>query len=241
MIGVAASILLAGFAGSLHCASMCGGLVAFSTGGAAARPAERVGAIAAYNLARGGGYVALGAAAGALGSTLDHVGVRVGLGKVAGAIAGLVMIAWGLARLFDALGISLPSPKARPAWDVPARNLVRRLRDKPPAVRSAIVGGCTAALPCGFLHVFVVAAAGTGGALSGALVLAAFWAGTLPAVVGIGAGVDVLLGPLRRHGALVASFLLVTMGLSTLSGRWSPRALLDLPELVTHEGRGHVR
>ncbi|HVW27392.1 MAG TPA: sulfite exporter TauE/SafE family protein [Polyangiaceae bacterium] len=225
MIEVVASIAAAAVVGSLHCTTMCGGLVAF--GSAGAKAGTRAAAISAYNAARGLGYVLLGAAAGAFGSTLDHAGARVGAGRIAGAVAGIVMVLWGAAKLVEAAGVRLRS-RAPSSIDVPLARIVRKIRDESPVVRSAIVGGCTAALPCGFLHAFLVGAAGTGSAVRGALVMAAFWLGTLPAVVGLGASVSLVTAPLRRHALAVGGLLLVAFGLSSLFGRWSPRSLSDL-------------
>src|SRR6185295_1260903 len=97
MIDVVLSVVAASVVGSLHCTSMCGGLVAFGTAGTAA--GGRVRALTSYNAARGLGYVVLGTAAGMLGSTLDQVGLRAGVGRVAGALASVVMIGWGVFRL----------------------------------------------------------------------------------------------------------------------------------------------
>jgi hypothetical protein len=162
----------------------------------------------------------LGAIAGALGSTLDHAGVRVGVSRTAGMVASVVMISWGVIRLLGALGVGRHSRTA--SVDVPLGRLVRGLRERAPAVRSAVVGGCTALLPCGFLHAFLVAAAGTGSMPRGALVMGAFWLGTLPAVLGFGIGVNTLLAPLRRHASVVGAVVLVAFGLSNLLQRWSP-------------------
>jgi sulfite exporter TauE/SafE len=219
MIDVVLSVVAASVVGSLHCTSMCGGLVAFGTAGTAA--GGRVRALASYNAARGLGYTVLGTAAGMLGSTLDHVGLRAGVGRVAGALASVVMITWGVLRLLEALGVGSRSPASARAI-VPISRLVKGLRERSPVARSAIVGGCTALLPCGFLHAFLVAAAGTGSALRGALVMVAFWLGTLPAVVGFGLGVNTLLAPLRRHASVVGALVLVAFGLSNLLERWSP-------------------
>lgn len=217
------SVLAAALVGSVHCTSMCGGLVAFSTGGPASTPRQRVLALAAYNGVRGLGYVALGLFAGAIGSTLDRVGLRVGIGRLAGAVAGISMIAWGLVQLAQAAGARLGGLRGGSAIDVPVSRLVRRLRNESPVVRSAVIGGCTAALPCGLLHAFLVLAAGTGSAVSGGLVMATFWLGTVPAVAGIGVAVTALAGPLRRHAQLVSALVLVAFGLTSLLGRWSPR------------------
>jgi sulfite exporter TauE/SafE len=232
---IAISVLVAAAVGSLHCAGMCGGLAAFATGGSNAEPRRRALALVAYNGARGLGYVLLGTLAGALGSTLDRAGVRVGVGRAAGAVAGLVMITWGVVKLLEARGVSVLGRAARAGALVPAASLLRKVRNQPPVVRSTIIGGCTAALPCGFLHAFLVLAAGTGSALQGALVTASFWLGTLPAMVGLGIGVNAVTGPLRRHAPVLGAIVLVGFGLSSLLGRWAPpyASLLHVsPEII---------
>lgn len=239
MIAVLASVIAASVVGSLHCTSMCGGLVAFSTAGTTGR--HRLAPLATYNGARGLGYVTLGTIAGALGSTLDGAGVRVGAGRLAGALAGVVMIAWGIGKLLQAAGVPFLTRATPKSVQVPLERLVRRARDESPLVRSAIVGGCTAALPCGFLHMFLVAAAGTGSALQGALVMAAFWFGTLPAVVGLGMGAVLLTRPLRRHASMVGALVLVGFGLTSLLGRWSPHALTLLVHPPGSRAVSHAR
>jgi sulfite exporter TauE/SafE len=220
VIDVIFSVVAAGAVGSLHCTSMCGGLVAFGTAGTTKSLRSRAGALGAYNGARGLGYVVLGAVAGALGSSLDHAGLRIGVSRAAGMVASFVMIAWGAVRLLEACGVGRRATAS--SFHVPLGRLVRGLRERPPAVRSAVVGACTALLPCGFLHAFLVAAAGTGSMLRGALVMGAFWLGTLPAVLGLGIGVNTLLAPLRRHASFVGALVLVGFGLSNLFQRWSP-------------------
>ena len=222
MIEIVLSVLGASVVGSLHCTSMCGGLVAFGTAGTTPGFAARARALGAYNGARGAGYVTLGAIAGALGSTLDHAGLRIGVGRAAGMVASVVMIAWGVTRLLAAFGVSLGGAAKATSFHVPIARLVRGLADRPPAVRSAVVGGCTALLPCGFLQAFLVVAAGTGSVLRGALVMGAFFLGTLPAVLGFGIGVNTLLTPLRRHASVVGALVLVAFGLTNLLHRWTP-------------------
>lgn len=235
MIELVVPVVAAATLGSLHCTAMCGGLAAF--GSAAVSPGKKARALASYNAARGAGYTVLGAIAGALGSTLDDAGARVGFGRVAGAVAGLVMIGWGLARLLDLVLPRLGSAR-KATIHVPLGRLMKRVRDESPVVRSAVVGGCTAALPCGFLHAFLVAAAGTGSAAKGAIVMAAFWAGTVPAMAGIGAAAGLLSHPLRRHAALVGALGLVLFGMNSLFGRWAPSSLLDVTGSGAREAAG---
>jgi sulfite exporter TauE/SafE len=239
MIEVVTSVLAASVVGSLHCTSMCGGLVAFGTAGTEKNLRARVGALASYNGARGLGYATLGGAAGALGSTLDHAGLRIGFSRAAGAVAALVMMSWGLFRLLEALGVRFTATAKTPGIHVPLTRVVRSLREKSPAWRSAAVGGCTALLPCGFLHAFLIGAAGTGDAFRGALVMASFWVGTLPAVLGFGLGVGALLRPLRRHANVVGALVLVVFGFANLLERWSPLSVL--PTGTSIRGTAHAR
>jgi len=219
MMTLLLAVLVAGAAGSPHCAGMCGGMVAFATGGAPGQVRGRLGALAAYNAVRGLGYTTLGLLAGALGSTLNGAGVRLGIGRVAGVVAGAVMIGWGAGKLLAAFGVRLPKARRASRIDVPIARVMSGLRERRPAVRAGIVGGCTAALPCGLLHASTVVAAGTGNALQGALVMLAFWMGTLPALLGVGLGAQFLSGRLRRHADLVGALALVVLGLSSVTGR----------------------
>jgi sulfite exporter TauE/SafE len=239
MIGLLVTVLVVGFAGSFHCTSMCGGLVAFATAGLAPSFRTRLGAIASYNATRGFGYVVLGGAAGAFGSALDGMFLRVGVGRIAGAVAGAVMLAWGVLKGLEALGRLRRSPGST-SIHVPLKNLIRSVREKPPAVRASIVGGCTAALPCGFLHAALIAAGGTGSAARGALVAMAFWLGTVPAVAGLAFGVDLLTHGLKRRASLFGAAALVVFGFSSLLGRWSPASLFTM-HLPGPEHSAYVR
>jgi len=77
-------------------------------------------------------------------------------------------------------------------------------------------------LPCAWLYAFVATAAGTGSPVRGALVMAFFWAGTVPALAAIGVLARGALGPLSRRLPLVTASLLVVVGLLTLGQRLVP-------------------
>jgi sulfite exporter TauE/SafE len=49
--------------------------------------------------------------------------------------------------------------------------------------------------------------------------LTAFWAGTVPALLAVGLGVQVAGAPLRRHVPAVTAVLLVGLGLYAILGR----------------------
>jgi sulfite exporter TauE/SafE len=108
----------------------------------------------------------------------------------------------------------------QPNWIT--RQLIRlrpRLFGLPLPVRGLTIGLLTALLPCGWLYLFALLAAGTGGALSGAILMAAFWLGSVPALVSLVAGSRLLTKPLRRAVPLAASLLLIAAGGYTAAGR----------------------
>ncbi len=236
MIALVGSVLATSLLGSPHCAGMCGGFVCFYAGDLSG--ARRLWAHAAYNAGRLTSYLALGLIAGALGAGVDHLGALAGLGRAAAVVAGALMIAWGAVGLLRALGVGVPA-RAAPSWLHGAlAAIVRALRDGPPAARAATLGLVTTLLPCGFLYAFVAVAAGTGSAPAGALVMALFWAGTVPVMAGLGLLAQRGLGPLRRRVPALTASALVVLGLLTVVGKMSPRsAAHDHMRHDLHAGR----
>jgi len=236
LIALCAAVLGASLLGSLHCAGMCGGLVAFASGAADEGPrGGRVARHAAYHGGRLAAYAVLGAAAGALGAALDLGGKLLGVQRTAALLAGLFVALWGGHALLTALGVRLPQPKA-PA---PLRRALGRGLDRfagrPPAERALAVGLLSALLPCGWLWAYVAVAAGTGGAIAGTVVMAVFWAGTVPALVAVGAVVQAASGRLRRVAPAVCAAVLVAVGLTTVVLRASAPPPHEEPSC--HAGR----
>ena len=218
---VVLAVLAASLVGSPHCAGMCGGFVCFYAGsGGGARGAWR--AHAAYHVARLGGYLALGAAAGALGATVDTAGRSAGLARAAAVASGTLMVAWGLSRIAILQGIRVALPPVSgfgTRLQVLMASRLRAMRDHSATARAATLGALTTILPCGWLYAFVVTAGGTGGTLAGMLVMLAFWAGTLPVLVSLAMGVQRAAGPLARRLPLASAVLLVAIGLLSIAGK----------------------
>jgi sulfite exporter TauE/SafE len=212
-------VLGASLLGSVHCVGMCGPFVAFYAGADETRDRRRWLAHAAYHGGRLVTYTALGAAAGFVGAAIDLAGAAAGTARLAAVAAGAVMILWGLVLLLGAYGVRLPA-RAAPGWlerHVVAR--LRALRTRPPVVRAGLLGLASTLLPCGWLYAFAVTAAGTGRAASGALVMLAFWLGSVPLLLGTGVGLHALLGRFRERLPVVTALVLVGLGAHAVFSR----------------------
>jgi uncharacterized protein len=183
----------AGVFSTLHCAAMCGPL--------AASQGQRSGSSAGlrYLLGRTTAYGLLGGFAGGTGRALGSVGgPLVGLLFSASLAAGLLLLA---ARLWR-----------RPV-DPPAIGFGRRRRPLVARLVSSLrpgpagIGALTALLPCGALWAALALAAGSGGAIAGALAMTGFAAASS---VGLVAG-GWLGAVLRRRSTASRRALAVLM------------------------------
>ena len=226
LLPLAGTVVLASLAGSPHCAAMCGGFVCFYAG---QEGGARRGAHAAYHAGRLVSYVLLGVIAGAIGTGIDALGAASGLHRVAAIVAGATLLLWGGATLLRPAGIHGPS-WLRAALRVPMTKTLGAVRGWPPAARALALGLVTTLLPCGWLYLYVATAAGTGSALAGAVLMAAFWAGTVPILAGLGLFAQRALAPIRRRLPILSGTALVVLGLLTISGKMSA---------VAHDGSVH--
>ncbi len=227
MMALVGGVLVASLLGSAHCVGMCGGFVGFyareeRAGSRAAGLAPHV----AYHLGRLVSYGALGLLAGLVGAAAAHTAAVAGMTGGASVLAGLLMVGWGAARLLAAIGVHLPARTrgsgARGGAGVAGR-ILRGMMARSATERALVLGLVTTLLPCGWLYAFVATAAGTGSPGSGALVMAVFWLGTVPALAALGAAARVALGPLSRRLPAITASLVLVLGLLTLAGRTVPR------------------
>lgn len=202
-----ASLFLVGLVGSAsHCVGMCGPFVLGQVGARLeAVPAARMSelrrltgaALLPYHLGRMTTYVGLGAVAGGLaGGVIDLTGLR-WLSAALLAVAALCFLGYALSRI----GLRLPrlwrgGESPRLPWP---RGLLRPLFAKPVGVRGYGLGLALGFLPCGLLYGAAAAAAAAGSAAAAALAMMAFAAGTVPALFGIGLAGHVV--GTRWHGA----------------------------------------
>lgn len=239
------AVLMMSLLGGLHCVGMCGAFLAM-----AVSPAERLrggsgGRVpgwmlqGAYHSGRLGTYAALGAMAGAMGAGLNVSTRLLGVQEASMSLAAGVLLVFGGATLLRAIGVAVPRapmPGALRRWAEAGHRLAWSMDPLP---RAWAIGLLTTLLPCGWLYAFVVTAGGTGSALSGVVVMAVFWAGTLPWLATLGMGLSAATGRLRARMPVVTALGLIAAAVLTLVGR-VPKVGMGLPGLgaVAANGAG---
>jgi sulfite exporter TauE/SafE len=227
MFALATAVLIASLLGSLHCAGMCGPFVAFAVNDSDG--ASKTGLQVAYHVGRLTTYMLLGAAAGATGALVDLTTTLAGLQPLAMGLAGGLMVLFGALELARVAGLRLEHTRP-PRWLTKTVQAGQRFALTLPSTRRALVIGLlTTLLPCGWLYAFAITAAGTGHPLSGAILMAVFWVGTLPVLIALGVGVQTALGALGTRLPALCAIMLIAVGLWTLTGR----AALD-PSTLAH-------
>ena len=206
--GLPVSLLFAGFAGSLvHCVGMCGPFVLGQVMGDAEHARGGYGewrrlagaALVPYHLGRITTYTALGAIAGAATALFAAL-------PFFGLLSHLLLVLAALLMLLQAFGLAagasppLAGPLARLATPLSAA--------RGPWARYAL-GVVLGFLPCGLLYGALAAAGGTGSASAGALAMAAFTVGTMPALIAVGWGGAIARRHLRDIARWVAAPLLL--------------------------------
>lgn len=227
------AVVSASLLGSMHCVGMCGPLAIWASGGGNLAGREVFQATLLYHVGRLTTYLMAGLAAGLVGHWVDLGGQLLGIQLLAARLVGSLMVAAGLFRLVNLLAIHsswrLPT-KLTMLWSSNANNspsLVARalmwLRPSimrlPLQVRGLVTGLLTVLLPCGWLYLFALVAAGTGSLVMGPIVMLSFWIGTVPALIGLVAGTLALASRFRAIVPAIASVVIIVGGMYTFSGR----------------------
>ena len=231
MLALITAILVASLIGSPHCAGMCGPFVLFCVGTEKQSVKRHFAVQAAYHGGRLICYSFLGLVAGSLGAATNWGGDVLGYQRIAMMIAGILMLTFGILALLRILGVrirklSIPRPMA----DLFMRGQAFA-QSRHPVTRALLIGLLAMLLPCGWLYLFVIWAAGTGSPLAGMLVMMAFWAGTVPILTTVGIGAQTLLGPLRKHLPAAMAIVLIIVGGMVIQRGLSVDARADLPSV----------
>lgn len=215
--GLPTALLLAGLAGSLvHCVGMCGPFVLGQVMASADRPGERpygewqrlTGALLVpYHLGRFTTYTGLGAVAGGVTAVFASL-------EVFGWLSAILLIAAAGLLAAQALGMAINA--ASPATDLVARFAGPLSASRTPVARYGL-GVVLGFLPCGLLYGALAAAAGTGSVVSGAVAMAGFALGTVPALVAVGWGGLIMRRQLRTVAKWISPPLLAGNALVMLA------------------------
>jgi hypothetical protein len=216
---------LLGFAGSLHCAGMCGPL-ALALPPAGNSAAGFIAGRLAYNAGRILTYCLLGAVFGLIGQGMLLAGVQrwvslaLGLALLAGLAASRGLTQWiPVARLVNPL-------KSRMAVLLRQRSLVSL----------GVLGLLNGLLPCGLVYVACAGAIATGHVSSGVAYMAIFGVGTVPMMLAVSLSGKLVPATLRLklRGLVPVSIFLVGV-LLILRGM-----ALGIPYLSPDLASGHA-
>lgn len=218
------TVMIASLLGSLHCVGMCGPFAML----AAASNEQRKSALypaMAYSLGRLATYSLVGVAFGSLGMALNR-GSSLILGisfstvqQAATFVAGGLMIVIGLIALGRQLGMRVKLPTVAGRLHTILQILFRRVTGQPPVRKAFSIGALSCLMPCGWLYTFAIVAAGTGSPLWGAVVMIAFWSGTVPIMFALMMGLNKIGYSIRQTIPVAMAGLIILIGVFTIAFR----------------------
>jgi uncharacterized protein len=219
--------LFLGFLGSLHCVGMCGPLILSMP-----NSPRRFWSFFLYHLGRASSYAALGALTGALGAATNwFFGQQVLSVAIGVFILFALFLGWKGHALFSNTVVA-------PFYARIKTNLGKLMSKQQPTAR-LFFGMLNGLLPCGLVYAALAGAAATGDSLRGALYMAGFGLGTVPALLALGLIrerlTDIWRIRIRKMGpvfvALMAT-LLILRGLGLGIPYVSPKMTADQ---ITHQ------
>jgi sulfite exporter TauE/SafE len=209
-----------GLLSALHCIGMCGGIVgalSFSLPERTRSDWPRfLSFLLAYNLGRTVSYALAGALFGSIGGLLLEAGNRAWLHDGLRWLAAFVMVGIGLYIAGWFPRFTLIERIGEPVW----RRLEpagRRLLPVTSLVRASLYGAVWGWLPCGLVYTMLISTPAQGDPVAGAIYMALFGLGTLPAMIAVG----LFAGKLYRFAGnarlqSVAGLTVIALGLFTL-------------------------
>jgi sulfite exporter TauE/SafE len=198
---------MTGLLGSAHCIGMCGGLVSalsLTADGRNSGPLFHL----LYNLGRTLTYTLIGFLVGWLGSAMIVKSALQELTRtlLIGSDIFIILIGLGSAGLFSKLNVM------NLEFSAPIQNMsrfVRSMRSLPPSLAALPLGILFGFLPCGMLYAVALTAAQSADTLVGAMTMAAFGMGTLPALFLVGSAAQWFSA--KRNWMLRAAGVMVAM------------------------------
>lgn len=210
------AMFLLGIFGTGHCIGMCGPLVIAFPG--------RTGRYS-HHLAYHGGrlltYTAIGAFMGAAGAGLGRVAAMTGGDPAVWIARSQVMFSLAAAGFLLLFGLGRLGMVSEPRWlSVAEPHRIplfgRLLRSRTAAETGSglfVLGAMFGFLPCGLSFGAFARALGAGEIGAGAVLTAAFGAGTLPGLLLVGGGASAVARRYRKHSDILSGILMIAMSL----------------------------
>lgn len=230
---------LAGLAGGVHCAAMCGPLIGIACGSRhGGRGLEWLRHALAYNAGRIATYMIAGALTGAVGAAglelrgapLTQQALLVAMSAslilLAAYVAGFAPFVHGIERAGAAV------------WRRVSPGAGRFLPANTPG-RVFGLGLVFGWLPCGMVYVVLIAALATGDPLQGALIMAAFGLGTLPNLLAISAWFKYVAAAAKgRLARILIASVIAAVGVLGILKATQPAAVSFLGQCLDIPGIG---
>lgn len=214
-----------GLLGGVHCVGMCGGIVSAFSVASTRRPfpvAVNSGSgvmaqaavfsdalrVVAYNAGRISSYAIAGAIAGGVAQGVRTLSFMSSL-QIAGYwLANLMLVALGLYLMDAWRGLARLEAAGQLVWRR-LQPLMKHLLPVDSVAKAFALGGLWGWVPCGMVYSVLMTAMLSGSAVSGATVMLAFGAGTLPVLLTMGMLGSRLQVWTRKRSVRVASGLIV--------------------------------
>ena len=204
-------LVASGMVGAAHCLGMCGPFAAL-VGAAAPTWRTNLRRQLAYSAGRVFTYTVLGAVAAFAAARLTgSLPTWVNLPASLALVAGLLLVWQGLV----ATGLIRPRGLTG-AGACPGGAAFRGLLVSRGLVDAFVAGLFTGLMPCGLLYGMLTYAASRHDVVEGMATMAAFGAGTVPALVAVGLGGGLVTGAGRRRMQGVAAWCLLATGVVAL-------------------------
>ncbi|MEQ1825238.1 MAG: sulfite exporter TauE/SafE family protein [Pirellula sp.] len=218
-----AATLFSSFVGSMHCVGMCSPFAMLAVGtnkslGRAAKAAR----LGAYHFGRLSTYLVMGGTVAILTLPFRQLSLRGSDSAWVSWMIGMVLIGIGTSRLIStlwgnnqAVGHSTWIEK----WTRGVISLRRKYSGGPAWIASFLWGFTTTFLPCGWLYLFVLAAAAAPntGMVFGTMI--AFWVGTLPLLSISAWSIQCLQARWQKLSQSIASVCILLFGAYTIVQR----------------------
>lgn len=213
---------LLGLLGSAHCLAMCGPLILAVSAPRHGNPARRLLQVGTYHAGRVAMYALLGVVVGIAGSALAVAGI----GRLVAVVAGLCL-------LVAATGTAIA--RRWPSWTGPwisvaahAAAAARVWQARHPVTGPFAAGLANGLLPCSMVYAALAVAVTASSIGQAAWTMAAFGAGTVPALAGLSAGAGHITPAWRRRLAGAAPAGLALVGLLLVARGLTPARVVDV-------------